>query len=92
MRLRQGRLLRTHEAGRVGGVGADLAVDLDQPLVGDLGDLLAGHRILETVTEEDGEGKGFAELVRARGGAGSLVSRLHVSKERKSKKNVRRRT
>jgi hypothetical protein len=92
MRLRQGRLLRNHEASRVGGVGADLAVNLDQPLVGDLGDLLAGHRILETVTEEDGEGKGFAELVGTRGGARSLVIRLHVSKERKSKRYIRRRT
>ena len=63
---------RTHESSRVGGVGADLAVDLDQALHNNGEDLLAGKRILQTVAEEDGEGEGLAELVGTRGGTGSL--------------------
>jgi hypothetical protein len=66
---------RTHEAGRVGSIGPDLAIDLDQPLHGDLGHFLAGHRILQTVAEEDSEGKGFAEPVGTGGGAGSLYEK-----------------
>lgn len=42
-----------HEAAGVGVVSSDLAVDLDQSLHDDLGDLLAGQSILQTVLEED---------------------------------------
>jgi hypothetical protein len=48
-----------------------LAIDLDEALHQDLLHLLAGKRVLETVTEDEHEGKALAELVgtgrRARG-------------------------
>ena len=61
-----------HEAGWVGGIGAHFAVDLDQALHDDRRDLAASERILQAVAQEDVEGQGLAELVRARRGAGSL--------------------
>lgn len=67
-----------HEAGGVGDVGADLAVDLDQALHGDGLGLAVVERILEAVADEDDQGHAVAELVRTgRGlggvGAGQLV-------------------
>jgi hypothetical protein len=61
-----------HQAGGEGGVGADLAVDLDEALHEDGVDLTAVERILETVAEEDDERQGVAELVRTGGGLGSI--------------------
>jgi hypothetical protein len=61
-----------HQAGGEGGVGADLAVDLDEALHKDGVDLTAVERILETVAEEDDERQGVAELVRTGGGLGSI--------------------
>lgn len=42
-----------HESGRVGGVGADLSIDLDEPLGGDEGNLVRVQGVLELVAEED---------------------------------------
>ena len=71
---------RTHEAGGVGGVSPDLAIDLDQALHDNRGHLLAGQSIFETVAEEDGEGKAFAELVGTGRGAGGLHIDVPLSK------------
>lgn len=65
---------RTHEAGGVGLVGANLAVNLNKTLLEDGGDLLAGEGVLEAVAQEDGERKRLAELVRAGRGARGLLN------------------
>ena len=70
---------RTHEAGGVGGVSPDLAIDLDQALHDDRSHLLARQSVLEAVAEEDGEGEGLAQLVWAGRGAGSLKTRSNAS-------------
>ncbi len=41
------------ETGGVGGVGADLAVDLDKTLGGDGVNLTAGESVLQSVAEKD---------------------------------------
>ena len=61
-----------HEAGRVGRVSADLAVDLDQALLDDGLDLVAVERILEAVAEEDDQRQRVAELVRTGGSLGRV--------------------
>lgn len=61
-----------HEAGGVGGLGADLAVNLDQALSGDRNDLAAGKSVLQAVTQKDDQRKGLTDLVRARGRAGCI--------------------
>ncbi|KAL2291659.1 hypothetical protein FJTKL_11881 [Diaporthe vaccinii] len=61
-----------HEAGRVGHVGADLAVDLDQALHQDRLDLTAIEGVLEAVADEDDEGQAVASLVRTGGGLGGV--------------------
>ena len=43
-----------HESSGELGIGPDLAVNLDQPLLEDGLDLLAGQRIAEPVAQEDG--------------------------------------
>lgn len=43
----------TLETSRVGLVGADLVVDLDETLLDDEGNLTAGKGVLQTVTDED---------------------------------------
>ena len=58
--------LRTHEASGVGGVGPDLAIDLDQALHDNRQDFLAGQGILQPVTKKDRERKRLPELVGAR--------------------------
>eukprot|EP00298_Acanthocystis_sp_HF-20_P004774 c15083_g1_i1.p2 GENE.c15083_g1_i1~~c15083_g1_i1.p2 ORF type:complete len:206 (-),score=-51.06 c15083_g1_i1:39-656(-) len=63
-----------HEASRVVGVSADLAVNLDESLHADSLDFLASQGVLETVSEEDGQGKALAELVGTGGGAGGPVA------------------
>lgn len=53
-----------HEAGRVGRVGADLAVDLDEALHQDGLGLAVVEGVLEAVAEEDDEGQALPLLVR----------------------------
>lgn len=55
----------THEASWVVNVGADLAVDFDVSLHDDLGDFSVGQGVLQTVTQEDHQWKGLAQLVRS---------------------------
>lgn len=67
-----------HEAGGEGGIGADLAVDLDKSLHQDGLDLAVVESILESVSDEDDQGHAVAELVRTGRrlgsvGAGQLV-------------------
>lgn len=62
----------THEAGGIVRVSAHFSIDFDEALVDDCNDLASGQSILEPVSEENRKGKGFAELVRTRGWAGSL--------------------
>ena len=62
----------THETRGVGRVSPDLAVDLNQALHDNRRDFTTGQSILEAVAEENGERKGFAELVRTRRGARGL--------------------
>lgn len=69
-----------HEAGGVGGVGADLAVDLDKALHEDGSRLAVVQSILQAVTDEDDEGKAFSLLVRTRRGLGSVGARELVKK------------
>ena len=52
-----------HEASGVGGVGANLAVDLDEALLDDGVDLPLGEGVLQPVPEEDDEGQALAGLV-----------------------------
>lgn len=52
-----------HEAGGVGGVGADLAVNLDEALHEDGLDLARVECILQAVSEEDDQRQRVAELV-----------------------------
>ena len=54
-----------HEAGRVGHVGADLAVDLDVALHDNGLGLAVVERVLEPVPDKDDERHAFAQLVRA---------------------------
>jgi len=52
-----------HVSSRVGLISANLSVDFDEALLHDGGNFTASKSILQPVTKEDGEGKGFAELV-----------------------------
>ena len=61
-----------HEAGRVGHVGADLAINLDETLHEDRPGLAVVQGILETVADEDDERHALAELVRTSRRAGSV--------------------
>lgn len=63
-----------HETSGVGRVSADLAVDLDQTLHHDGLGLTAVQGVLETVADEDDQGKAVPELVRTGGGLGSIGS------------------
>lgn len=69
-----------HEAGGVGHVGADLAVDLDEALHEDGAGLAVVEGILEAVADEDDEGQALALLVRTRGGLGGVGTRELVEK------------
>ena len=68
-----------HETGGVSLVGPDLAIDLDGPLGHDGGNLTTGQGVLETVSEEDGEGERFTELVRTGRRSGSLRKKREKS-------------
>lgn len=59
----------THESGRVVGVGAHLAVDLNQTLHNNLGNVAAIQCVLETVTQENYQRQRLTELVRTLAGA-----------------------
>ena len=61
-----------HEAGRVGHVGSDLAVDLDEALHEDGLGLAVVQCILEAVSHKDDEGEGIAGLVWTGRGLGSV--------------------
>jgi hypothetical protein len=61
-----------HQARGEGGVGADLAVDLDKALHEDGVDLARVEGILQPVTEEDDQRQRVAELVRTGGSLGSI--------------------
>jgi len=61
-----------HEASGVGGVSTDFSIDFDEPLADDCDDLASSQSILESVAEENREGKGFAKFVGTRGWAGSV--------------------
>jgi len=56
-----------HEATRVVGVGANLAIDLDEALHENLLDLLLGESVFETVTQDQDQWQAFTHLVRAGG-------------------------
>jgi hypothetical protein len=53
----------THETSRVGFIGPDLSINLDDPLSHDGGDFSAGQGVLQSVSEEDGHGQALSELV-----------------------------
>ena len=72
-----------HEAGRVGGVGADLAINLDQALHQDRLDLAAIEGVLEAVAEEDRKREALAKLVRARRRARCVCARKLVEHPRR---------
>jgi hypothetical protein len=59
-----------HEPRRVVVVSADLSVDLDATFHTDLHAFLVGQGILESVTEDNGDGQALTELVRSLGRAG----------------------
>jgi len=69
-----------HEAGGVGHVGADLAVNLDEALLHDGLGLAVVEGILEAVADEDDQGHAVAELVRTGGRAGGIDARQLVEK------------
>ena len=69
-----------HEAGGVGDVGADLAVNLDEALHHDGLGLAVVERILEAVADEDDEGHALAELVGTGRRAGGIDTRQLVEK------------
>ena len=61
-----------HESCGEGGIGAHLAVDLDQTLVDDLCHLRTGQGVLQLVTEDEDDRQGLAKLVWSSGRTGSL--------------------
>lgn len=67
----------THKSSRVGDVGADLAIDFDEPLHANLLDLVSGQRVLQPVPQEDDEGQALPQLVGTGGGPRSLTVTKH---------------
>jgi len=67
-----------HETGGVSCIRPYFSVNLDQPLIHDGGNFTTVQGIFQAVTEEDGEGKGFAKLVRSRGRAGGVGTRQFI--------------
>jgi hypothetical protein len=61
-----------HEAGGVGRIGADLAVNLDETLHEDGLDLARVEGVLQAISEEDHQRQRVAKLVRTGGGFGSI--------------------
>ena len=62
----------THESSGVGDIGADLAVDLDEPLHADLLHLIPSQGVLEAIPQEDDEGQALPQLVGTGGRTRSL--------------------
>lgn len=56
------------EASWIVGLSANLAVNLNQPLHGDQGNLALGKSVFQAVTKKDDEREGLTALVRARSG------------------------
>jgi len=69
-----------HETCGVCGVGADLAIDLDQALHDNGLDLTSIESVLQAVAEEDNERKTVAEFVRTSRGTGCVCSGELVKK------------
>lgn len=69
-----------HKAGRVGHVGSDLAIDLDQALHENGLGLAVVEGILQAVADEDDEGHAVTLLVRTGGGLGGIDTRQLVEK------------
>lgn len=67
-----------HETSWVGGVGADLAINLDQALHDNGLGLARVKRILKTVSDEDDQRHAVAELVRTSRCARSIGTRQFV--------------
>merc|ERR1719411_918293 len=65
----------TYESGGELGVGASLAINLDEPLLQDSLDLLSAQSVLQTVPDEQSDGQGGALLV----GAGPRLDGEHSS-------------
>jgi len=63
-----------HESGRVGVIGADASVHLDQTLSEDLLDLGVRQGVLETVPQKERQWKALAQLVRTGGRTRSVTS------------------
>lgn len=61
-----------HQTRGEGGVGADLAVDLDEALHEDGIDLAGVERVLQAVAEENDQRQRVAELVRTGGSLGGI--------------------
>ena len=67
-----------HEAGGVGGVGADLAIDLDEALHNNGLGLAAVEGVLQAVTDEDDQRHAVSELVGTGRGLGGVGARQLV--------------
>lgn len=60
-----------HETSRVGDIGADATVNLDEALLDNVLDLIAGKSVAQTVSEENNERHALASLVGTWGWLGS---------------------
>lgn len=69
-----------HEAGGVGGIGADLAIDLDEALHNNGLGLAAVEGVLQAVTDEDDQRHAVSELVGTGRGLGGVGTRQFVEK------------
>lgn len=65
----------THESSRVGDIGADLAINLDEPLHADLLHFIPSQGVLEAVPQEDDEGQALPQLVGTGGRTRSLTEK-----------------
>lgn len=62
----------THESSGVGDVGADLAINLDEPLHADLLHLIPSQGVFEAVPQENDEGHALPQFVGTGGRTRSL--------------------
>jgi len=67
-----------HEPSWVSLISPDLSINLDNPLSHNSSNLTTGQSVLESVSEEDGERKGFTELVRTWGWSWGIGTRQFV--------------
>ena len=65
-------LYNIHESSGELRISTDFAVDLDEPLLQDGLDLLAGQSVLETISQENSQRHRFTETVRSSVGASSV--------------------